>query len=225
MSNVANIADRASTMQDIFTEIDEIAHAHAYGETSLIRFGMMAVRRSMANPFLMDKDKDGKDAAHYMFQRYQNSYSETKLIKSLPQQVSKLRAFLRLGTHANVDGETLMNKTLETYERLKEAGHKVKTPYQSMVDVAVLQNNTQQPISDAEVEDKILKTEKDKTELDFIKAAITALDKAQEMKPRDNTYAARQMLKEVMLKIEAEGKQAKRLEEYRLLRDEFGDAA
>lgn len=92
--------------------------------------------------------------------------------------ISKLRAFVKLGLHPHCDGPALLTKVSPAIDTVKKAGAKVLSPYPAMIQVARAAVKLDREMTDDEVLDAVQPAEKEDPTLDdYLKGVEKKLEK------------------------------------------------
>jgi hypothetical protein len=189
MTNIGdNSAAREEQRRAVFSEVREYGRDAGNGARGLVKTAAALVRA--ANNGLLDltKSTDKKDDADRAYEEYKKAYSTKDEHGSITQQVSKMRAFIKLGMATSFNPMEVVQTTNRVWTEMRKAEQPTKPEYQALCAVANAQNKMSSALDEDTIRGLVSKDPaKEKDEVAFIEAAIKALEKAHELNHREET--------------------------------------
>jgi len=164
--------------------VDALGRTQGEGETSLPKLAIAVAHAARDGYITSEKQGDAPDAAHLIYQRYVDARAAASTAYRTPTaggfsgNVSKLRAFVKLGEKAKIDGASVLERAREILNDLVDAtpDAKLKSPYAYLVDVARRQLETEYELSDADLGEIAAKPVRgEKSRADKLRDAFDAL--------------------------------------------------
>jgi hypothetical protein len=191
-----------------YKEVGKLARVHGEGNRSLLATYRATVAAAANGYIDLEKNADKKDEAHLIYAHYQSQFAKKNQSDSVPQQASKLRAFVRGGLNPNFDPIALFDDALRLRQEMVEQEVKVKPETRAMVDVFTAQNaRPDTRLTDDEIKGKLEATAKDKDEEAFLRSAVNALEKAFKLNQREETENSIRELTKVLAMVVADAEQ------------------
>lgn len=230
----SNSHDLAADRRKLLNDVSALGKTAGIGSRGLVLMAAYAVRGAAEELLSSDEPKATPGAAKplddaaILFGRYSESYAK-QTIASLPQQHSKLRAIIKMGelTHkTGVDTVKVFHRTCELWKAAKEAKSKVVGEYKAVLQVAYAQNKQpNKALSDKQIIEAMQVEEKIADEMKLIKAAISRLEEAFELRDRNETYDAIGTLRSLLGFVENAAVHDAKLAQLAALKAELGIAA
>lgn len=237
-SGLSNADALKEARKDLFSSAAELGRTAGKGARGLVLLAAETVRASQEGIITCSSNLKGKqkgvtttDDAALLFQRYRDSFSNQNSFKSLAQQESKLRAFIKLGAlpETKVDGVAVFNRAAAIWKKGKEADYALLDEHKAMLNVTYRQLEkyelTGKRMTDEEIGAAMTKEKEDDSEIDLLKAMLKKAEKAYAIKPRDETADIMEKLASLLTYCEREEDVAAKMQQLDALKAELGIAA
>lgn len=216
LDNITNPhADQSNTPADardaFFKEVGTLARVAGAGARSLLGVYRATVVATSRGLLSTETTKGEKDDAAKIYAHYQENYAKKDQIGSVAQQTSKLRAFIKGTLLPNVDGVQLFDTAMQHYRDIKAANPKasLKPEVRAMCDVFTEQlKQPDQQLDDEQIKARLEKNPVDHDAEHYIKAAMTALEKAYDIDKREEIETQVNNVRGLLTLVTRESEQA-----------------
>jgi hypothetical protein len=192
----------------LFNQATSIGKEGGTGARSLAKLAKVALLGTYESLFSLNKPTPGasgsvaKDDATRLYDAYVKGYSEKDAHGSVTQQVSKLRAFMKVGVKRDIDAVDEFNRWSKMWAEARDAESAAKRKttlpeYHALCACATAQiaEGQKGELTDDQIDSAIRKAEaKEETFKSLIEAAHKKLEKAIGMRADDNAEEAARLL-------------------------------
>lgn len=153
-------------LRDFNRDVASYGKDSGKGASALPRLGLRVIRAAYDGLISNEKPKNGaKSDAVRIYEAYtQNDSKHAEHTKGgMKANAAKLNALIGLGAMVTVDGVEVANRAVDIREKMESAEAKPKALFAGLVDVARAQMGQDTPLTDAQIEEALGKTQKEKT--------------------------------------------------------------
>ncbi|HLL28992.1 MAG TPA: hypothetical protein VKT73_15250 [Xanthobacteraceae bacterium] len=154
-------------LDDLMSEVRELGRDAASGKDSLPSLAHKIVRAANDGIVTLDKDSEGKDDAHRVYDAYLTAESKKAVhdhtATGKKANVSKLRQLIAVGGMTTCDPVEVFTRASRLYQEMVKSEVKVVSPYPALVAVARAQLACDTDLTDDQIRAACEKVSKDKT--------------------------------------------------------------
>jgi hypothetical protein len=183
MTTLAHSANNDHRRDDLVKEVRGFGRDAAHGKDSLPKLAHKLVRAAADGIITTDKDSEGRDDAHKLYEDYAKEQSSKAIHEhtdgGIKANVSKVRKLIEMGSLPIIDPVDVMNRASIVREAIRKADPKLLKPtYAGLVDVARAQlESPGTALTDEELKGIVSKGEReDKTVVDELKSIHKKLE-------------------------------------------------